>query len=390
MKKHLYTSVLALSSALLIFSACGDMKESYKAYLGDGPIVYLGKVDVDGMLIQPGRNRIKFTLPAPADPRAKSTKITWANGVGEKDIALNLDKPTEVIIEDIDEASYEFVFSNFNDDGLSSVRVYAVANVYGDVYESYLRTRRIESTERDVDNKTLTVHLIASTDDTEIATEVKWTQNGETRTEIFEKTADNSFVVEDFEGLSFEYRSCYLPEEDAIDTFYSKYVEYEYTPTNHDLDRAGWSVTTSYPEYLDNPGTANENGRADQLIDDSYDTFLSLAKPGKANIPADAECFFIIDMGEPTTFDHYTMHHRHHTSVTLRVQKISFYGSNDGVTFEPILEGIDLDYLDSYSYENQGDLPVSTYRYLKMTYDEWNTVTSNSMQLSDFKLGVKK
>lgn len=392
MKKYVYTNILTLCALALVltFTGCGDMDDSYKEYRGDGPIVYLGKVDESSLSLQPGRDRIKINLPAQSDPRAKYVKITWANGTGEKDVPVTPGQPTEFILDKMREALYEFVLYHFNDDGLKSVNTTATGEVYGSIYESYLTNRNIESTDIDLDNRTVTINFPALGDSSIVATQIKWEKDGKTHSKIYENTKNNKLTIEDFDGTTFDYRCCYLPEPNAIDTFYSGYEVYHHIPKKYELDRTGWLISTSYPPNIENAGKPTENGRADQLIDNDNATYLSLAKPGKLGIAANAECYFVIDMGRPVIFDYFKLNHREHPSITLRVQQVSFYGSNDGTTFSLIKSAIPINYETGDIYLNQGDLPVSRYRYIKMTYDSWDKTASNTMQLSDFKLGVTK
>lgn len=153
-----------------------------------------------------------------------------------------------------------------------------------------------------------------------------------------------------------------------------------------DLERIGWSVTTSHPYASD----AAVVGAPECLIDDSaLTTCLSLVKPGKTvgeiTVPATDVVYFIIDMGKSQKFNFFKLRHRtNNTSVNLRVTKVSIFGSNDSKEFIEIISGASI---SNSVNEVTVDLPVmSTYRYFKMTYDEWASA-GNTMQISDFNIG---
>lgn len=152
-----------------------------------------------------------------------------------------------------------------------------------------------------------------------------------------------------------------------------------------DLSRANWTVETSYPPNIENPGASNENGRADQMFDSDVNTFLSLVKPGKLDIPEGTECFFIIDMQKEEKFGYFRMSYRVSVpSANLRVTKASVFGSNDKTTFTPIKEDIEFD-TNINVHQIEFD-EVVTYRYFKFRYDAWND-GGNTMQIGEFSLG---
>ncbi|WP_323026733.1 discoidin domain-containing protein [Gelidibacter japonicus] len=169
--------------------------------------------------------------------------------------------------------------------------------------------------------------------------------------------------------------------------------------TYQNLDRDGWEVTTSHPYFAD--GTVV--GTPESLIDDpdAYGTMegeptcLVLVKPGKSlggiTVGNDEEVYFIIDMKKEEDFDAFYLRHRlKNASAFLRLAEASVYGSNNGVDFEPVAEGLSINVEEN---EVIVDLPKTvSYRYFKLTYDKWHA-TGNTVQISDFniiKLGYEE
>lgn len=162
--------------------------------------------------------------------------------------------------------------------------------------------------------------------------------------------------------------------------------------TYQNLDRAGWVVTTSHPYFADGAVV----GTPESLIDDpdaygtteGEPTCLVLVKPGKSlggiTVGNDEEVHFIIDMKKEEEFDAFYLRHRlKNSSAFLRLAEASVYGSNNGVDFEPVAEGLSIDVAEN---EVIVDLPKTvSYRYFKLTYDKWHA-TGNTVQMSDFNI----
>ncbi|MDR2039389.1 MAG: DUF4998 domain-containing protein [Bacteroidales bacterium] len=212
--------------------------------------------------------------------------------------------------------------------------------------------------------------------------EITWVQDGVEH--IYTLDKDNTIAaIDNFDASRINYRTMF--DYDAT-TYYSEYTELQVlNPVN--LNRSGWTVTASH-----NLPTDPANNSTDNIKDGDNDTFLSLIKPGKSyagvTVSAGETVYFVIDMGTSPTFDYFILRHRQGneaaTSPNLRVHKASFYGSNTGGNDYVLITGVDID-VDAQ--ENRYDIPRSTYRYLKMTYDQW-TDTSSAMQIAEFYLGL--
>jgi hypothetical protein len=396
MKKKLYTKIIGFSLLLITMAGCGAMDETYKDLRGDSPIVYLGKLDVSTIVVQSGRERVKISWPALYDPRVEYTKITWANGTRETDVPVTYGKPTEVTLNtNLPEALYDFVFQNFSSDGLSSVAVSSIGEVFGDTYESYLKNRNVANINLNEVEHIATITFPVLGDSTLVGTEVRWTKqsDGTPTTVYFANTSDNKIVLDDFKGQDFEYRCHFLPTPDAIDTFHSQWAPYHITIITKTLlnpagQLSGWTVTTPYPDLPEGNGGGNKEQLVDGTIN-SETNYLSVNKIGKGNAPADAEWVgFIIDMGKQQTFDYFVWYHRN-SSLTLRAWNISLYGSNDGVDFELIQANISIPgETDGTMMIGTINVPSSTYQYVKVTVNRYNTATSNTIQAREFQLGV--
>lgn len=156
-----------------------------------------------------------------------------------------------------------------------------------------------------------------------------------------------------------------------------------------DLDRNGWTVSTSHPT----PTDGVVGGSAESLIDGDENSCILLVKPGKSlsgiTVGKDEEVYFIIDMKEPKEFDFFRLRHRTYKNTTdwIRMNKVSVYGSNDGTNFTPISIGINIPTAADIA-EASIPLPMKqTYQYFKLTCDGWHS-SGNTVQASEFNLGT--
>lgn len=154
-----------------------------------------------------------------------------------------------------------------------------------------------------------------------------------------------------------------------------------------DIIRTLWTVTPSHKLPKDD---AISNS-PESLIDGSNTTCMSMVKPGKSydgiTVPETEEVSFVVDMGKEETFNYFRLRHRNST-LLLRVYGLSVYGSNDNKTFTAIKTNISIPNVDDGSVMESGnvDLPLSTYRYVKVVYTEWNS-GGNTMQIAEFNIG---
>ena len=88
-------------------ASCDGMDATYKEFIEEGPIVYIGKVD--SLKAYAGRNQAMLEWQKLLDPRAKTAKIFWENRTKSTELQLT-DKAglTQVIVKDLAEGSYVF------------------------------------------------------------------------------------------------------------------------------------------------------------------------------------------------------------------------------------------------------------------------------------------
>lgn len=223
MKKYIFT-ILGIVS--VICSSCDGMLDNIQPYLDAGETIYVGKVD--SVTTYPGRNRVLLKGFYMYGVTQKKCIVRWQSMDGEEQ-SLELEvirkEPVddfEVVISDLDEGQYEFAVTTYDAKGNSSIESVAEGYVYGDIYESNLTNRKIDQlrvTENVVTiswrpvNAALKCEMsyIDAVGDEKVL-EVPITET-ETRIEDCDLTKP------------IRWRTVYLPEENAIDYFYSEYTE---------------------------------------------------------------------------------------------------------------------------------------------------------------------
>ncbi|MCD8261607.1 MAG: Ig-like domain-containing protein, partial [Bacteroides sp.] len=149
-----------------------------------------------------------------------------------------------------------------------------------------------------------------------------------------------------------------------------------------DLYRKEWQMEVT-------PKTGFTGADFPNLIDDDITSFISIPKPVRhADGPPEGVPWgFIIDLGASKTFNYFRLSHRN-DQLGLRARKLSFLGSNDGENYTPIdPQGISIQY-EPQSFLTIDDQPLaeSTYRYVKIIFDEWDKDNNSVIQITEFYL----
>lgn len=142
--------IIVLWGTILGFcTSCDGMLDNIQSYLEKGETIYVGKVD--SLEAFPGKNRVKLEGLYLYGVTQKKCVISWKS-MDEEEMSLNLDvvrenpeDPFEVIIDNLDEGQYEFVITTYDAKGNSSIESVVECYVYGELYESNLSNRKIDS-----------------------------------------------------------------------------------------------------------------------------------------------------------------------------------------------------------------------------------------------------
>lgn len=223
MKNRIVNFVL-ISLILLLFS-CTPMDYKYKEFIEDGPITYLAKLNPSEVRAIGGRNRVRIVIPKQADPRGVKAELFWANKRSQHTEAIDPGKETSFYIDNLAEASYIFEISILDEEGNSSIPVAISANVYGNIWETYIPNRIIINNVPEEGGRKISFEN--NVDRRLIGCDFEWKQDGiAIPFQVSVDSSQTTAILENFSSKSFRYRTRYIPEAGGEDIFYSLWEYY--------------------------------------------------------------------------------------------------------------------------------------------------------------------
>jgi hypothetical protein len=221
--------LIFLCITAFILLSCSK-EDDYKKYLEGGAIRYPGKAD--SIKVHSGRNRILLTFLLLSDPNITSAKIYWnlrADSVEVPVIRTDNVDTVKVMIDSLDEGIYDFEIYTFDKWGNKSVPNYGVGKSYGVLYESTLVNRGIVLTQVIPNAPPYTDAMIVWSNlfDPQsgmIGTQINYTDMDNAAQQQFapsDTTQNPTFLRKFAKGNSFTYKTMYVPDSLAIDTFYA-------------------------------------------------------------------------------------------------------------------------------------------------------------------------
>lgn len=220
------TSLILYALLLVaVISSC-RRQDDYKKYIKNGEVLYTGKAD--SLQVHSGRNRVQLTWLLIADPKVSRSMIYWNNH--RDSAAINIKRTSGVdtirfFVNNLEERAYTFEVYNFDKDGNISVKSEANGFVYGSFYEDALLSRAFSKAEMKNGNAEISWVNIDTTGGM-IGMELQYTSSDNVLhdTIVPAHPKDQVTVLANYLSMStFSYRSLYMPDPAAVDTFYTKF-----------------------------------------------------------------------------------------------------------------------------------------------------------------------
>lgn len=220
MKNIINYSLWALC-VLILFASCRKQDHFYKDFIADGEIVYVGKAD--SVKFHPGYNKALLTWEI-KDPNIIKMKVYWNTRQDSLIYDVNRTNQADsigVIIDGLDERFYSFEIYSEDIDKNLSIKALAEGQVYGKDYEASLINRPVKNVKL-MDNDLIIDWFNPSTNT--IGSEIHYIDSvGTPTTKYVPDTAIQSVMG----GVNFNesiiYRTLFLPDTLAIDTFYTEF-----------------------------------------------------------------------------------------------------------------------------------------------------------------------
>lgn len=303
----LFIFILGISA----LSSCDDFMDVHKEYIEGGEIIYAPKPDTISFVA--GKERILFHCRTYNAPNVKSVDVYWNDGLDSLIIPVSLGSgydSLDVVLDNMPERSYTFNVHTTDHFGHRSLSVTNFGSSYGASYQSTLNDRRIKGISLFDTGGVIDWY---SSMEGLVRNEVRYTRKDGTEAMVSLTAKEYSVTCPDIQsGSTFEYRSLYIPEEVAIDTFATAWKTYEEAfPTEYKFDRSNWVVLSVSDE------TASDGGGKDAIIDDKLDTWWhSSYTDGDTPLPHWA----VIDMASPKEMSKIEVYRRSGTTDTKSVE----------------------------------------------------------------------
>lgn len=264
--KRIY-SLLVFIFCVSALSSCDDFMDVHKEYIEGGEIIYAPKPDTISFLA--GKERILFYCRTYNAPNVKSVDVYWNDGLDSLIIPVSLGSGYDslsVVLDNMPEKSYTFNVHTTDHFGHRSLTITNFGSSYGSSFQSTLNDRRIKGISLFETGGVIDWY---SSMEGLTRNEVRYTRKDGTKAVACLSAEEYSVTCPDIQpGSTFEYRSLYIPEEEAIDTFATTWKTYEEAfPLEYKFDRSNWAVLAVSDE------TASDGGGKNALIDDDLNSW---------------------------------------------------------------------------------------------------------------------
>lgn len=204
-------------------AACSKMDSTYEKFLSGGSIIYPGRAD--SLRLFSGHNRIKLSWLLTSDPSIVMNKVFWNDGADSVEIPVTRSQGVDtvsVVIDSLDEGYYNFEIYTYDKNGHSSVQADTIGQVYGDTYQQSLLNRVIKNAYWNHDSAFIFWY---STNTGAVVSNLTYTDRNGHAYEINIPSSDTLTVLPAFRlHDGFRFRTGYMPDSLAIDTFYTAYA----------------------------------------------------------------------------------------------------------------------------------------------------------------------
>ncbi|GAP71538.1 hypothetical protein SAMD00024442_134_2 [Candidatus Symbiothrix dinenymphae] len=260
-------NLVSAFAVILMMTACEGMMDVHKDYLEGGEKVYLSKpLSVN---FRAGYGRVVAELVLYNSPNVKTVDISWNNGNGGKETQSTPVSPSTgldtlfIPITGLEEKAYTFTLVTSDAYGNHSLPFTDAGTVYDTLFQASTVHQPISQIVLTEDGGQLSW---TESLDYLLGSEIRYASGSNDTLTVF-APADVSASLPNVKiGSKVTYRSLFLPEPSAIDTFYTAWAEYETAfPATLLLDKTRFGlVGVSSESSVDNcvGAMANDNNTA--------------------------------------------------------------------------------------------------------------------------------
>lgn len=349
------------------FFSCEDFMDIHKDYLEGGEIIYAPKPDTVSFVA--GKERILFKCRTYNAVNVQSIDLYW-NG-RQDSLIIPVEQKNgydsiSVVLENMAEKSYTFDVRTTDNFGHKSLFVTGFGTAYGKNFELGLVPRMIQSLSLSDEGGVINWHVAP---EHLVRSEVRYTKKDGSEAVSCVSSGDIVLTLPDVKlGSSIDYRSLFLPEEEAIDTFPTPWKTYKTLfPTEYKFQTDDWEVIAASDESSDHGGKTT-------ILDGKLETFWHSAwETGAAPLPH----WVVIDMQSPRKISRIEIYRRTNNTDTKSVELF--------VSDQPVADTNDWKKIGGGTFI-EGDLlsvpmstSVETGRYLKLLLPDSNNEPHTSI-----------
>ena len=231
--------------------SCRDMDSTYKEFLVPGGLTYVGKPT--GVKAYTGNYRILLKWAKNPDPKVTKTRVYWNNYRDSIEVAsTGAEDSLSVIIDGLNEQNYSFFLRSFDESGHVSIPVEINTRVFGDQYAQSVLNRGLNRATLDAEGIVTLDWGLANVSSGALKTEVSYTDQSGTKRILTFPAGENSSEIPEFSTAELaRFRTIYVPDSFAIDTFYTGFD----TVNQILFDKSGWEISDFSSQH-----GGNENG----------------------------------------------------------------------------------------------------------------------------------
>jgi hypothetical protein len=264
-----------LSAIILLLSCmCSCKKKESGNTVKEEPIV-VGKINSLNSFA--GKARVKLTWKQAASSegiQASKYRVFWNNNTDSLEVPTPATDLVTAIINNLAEDSYTFSVYSYDNKGNRSQKTSVNGRTYGSAYEATLKNRPIKDTIFNTITKAAVITWNASGTGA-VASEIQFRDTMNVLHTIKALAAAESTTLNGYKpGSTFAYRTLFLPEPEAIDTFFTAYDSIKINlPSTNDNDTYASMVTLE----ADGPGDTYEligsvlGGNSSRFVNESPD-----------------------------------------------------------------------------------------------------------------------
>lgn len=226
-------TIFCLIAGFITLGACKKMDRTYEEFVQPGGRSYTAKPT--NVILSGGLNRIQISWPRGVDPSIVKAKIFWNVKADSVEIPISTTLDTiSYTIEELDEGNYSFSIITYDQAGNSSVPIEVFGSSYGTKYKARLLDRPVLSASQMRNGNLMITWGEADTLLGAFATEIKYVNHaGDSVIRRSDVLTDTTRITDYLAETSVFYRTLFLPNTNALDTFYTAFTEEqvaEYVP----------------------------------------------------------------------------------------------------------------------------------------------------------------